>query len=363
MYVLPTNQTNDCDAHVKYSLSIDQCHTQPIMRIAILDDYQDFVRHLTAFSKLAGHRVNVFNHPTAGIGQLAVRLRDVDTLVLIRERTRVPEPLLARLPALKHIAQTGKVGPHIDLDACTTHGVAVTESNGLPQATAEMTWLLLLAALRRMPAYMANLYAGHWQRSVPPRRNWPLAGMGESVHGKTLGVWGYGRIGQIVAAIGRAFGMQIAVHGRDASRARATADGNLAVIDRREFLAACDVVTLHLRLVDATRGCVRAEDLAAMKPTALLVNTSRAELIEAGGLASALRAGLPGLVAVDVFEREPAAADEALLRLPNAICTPHLGFTERMSYERMLGGAFDNIVAFAAGTPINVANPAALGAR
>jgi len=333
------------------------------MRIAVLDDYQDFVRHLAAFAKLAGHNVTVFNHPTAGVGQLAVRLRDIDTLVLIRERTRVTGQLLARLPALKHIAQTGKVGPHLDVDACTTREVAVTESTGYPQATAEMTWLLILAATRRMPAYMANLYTGQWQRSVPPRTKWPLAGLGESVHGKMLGVWGYGRIGQIVAALGRAFGMQVAVHGREASRARATGDSNLAIIDRREFFAACDIVTLHLRLTDATRGCVRAEDLAAMKPTALLVNTSRAELIEAGALPSALRAGRPGLAAVDVFEREPVAAGEALLRLPNAICTPHLGFTERMSYERMLGGAFDNIVAFAAGTPINVANPAALGAR
>jgi D-3-phosphoglycerate dehydrogenase len=333
------------------------------MRIAILDDYQDVVRHLLAFAKLDGHSVTVFNHPTSGVGQLAVRLREVDTLVLIRERTRVTAQLLTRLPALQHIAQTGKVGPHLDLNACTGQRVAVTESNGYPQATAEMTWLLILAAMRRMPAYMANLYAGQWQRSVPQRTNWPLAGLGESVHGKMLGVWGYGRIGQIVATIGRAFGMRVAVHGSDASRARATEEGDLAIVDRRDFFAACDLVTLHLRLIDATRGCVRAEDLAAMKPTALLVNTSRAELVEPGALASALRAGRPGLAAVDVFEREPAAADEALLRLPNAICTPHLGFTERMSYERMLGGAFDNIVAFAAGTPINVANPAALGAR
>lgn len=330
------------------------------MRIVVLDDYQDTVRHLDAFRLLDGHGVRVLGQPAKGLGQLAVRLRDAEAIVLIRERTPVTDALLAKLPDLRLISQTGKAGAHIDIAACSRRGIAVAESQGHPTATAEFTWLLILAALRRLPAYMANLYAGQWQRSVPARPNWPLAGLGESVAGKTLGVWGYGRIGQLVAAYGRAFGAQVVVHGREASLARAKDDGFQPAADRRLFFAECDVVTLHLRLVDATRGCVSANELAAMKPTALLVNTSRAELIESGALASALASGRPGLAAIDVFEREPAMADEPLLRLPNVICTPHLGFTERQSYERLFSGAFANIVAFARGAPQNVVNVEAL---
>jgi D-3-phosphoglycerate dehydrogenase len=224
-----------------------------------------------------------------------------------------------------------------------------------------MTWLLVLAALRRLPAYMANLYAGHWQRSVPSPPQWPLAGFGESLAGKTLGVWGFGRIGHIVAGYGRAFGMTVQVHGRSASLDAAAAAGFTPLPDKRALFSESDVVTLHLRLVDATRGCTTRADLAQMKPTALLVNTSRAELVEPGALAQALQAGRPGLAAIDVFEKEPADQSEPLLTLPNAICTPHLGFTERTSYERLLGGAFANLVAFAHGKPVNVANPEALG--
>lgn len=331
------------------------------MRIAILDDYQDVVRHLDCFRTLAGHDVRVFNAGARGLGQLAARLAGFDTIVLIRERTRIDAALLAKLPALRHIAQTGKVGPHLDLAACTARGVVVTESAGYAQATAEFTWLLVLAALRRLPAYMANFYAGHWQRSVPPRPGWPLAGFGESCAGRTLGVWGYGRIGRLVAGFGRAFGMHVQVHARAGSLAQAAADGCTPVEDRAQFAATSDVLTLHLRLVPETTGIVTRAFLAAMKPTALLVNTSRAELIERGALVAALEAGRPGLAAIDVYEREPArVGDEALLTLPNAICTPHLGFTERQSYERLLGGAFDNVVAFARGAPTNVANPEAL---
>lgn len=327
------------------------------MRIAILDDFQDVVRHLDCFEKLARHDVRVIHHPAKGTGQLAARLRNIEALVLIRERTRITEPLLALLPQLKLICQTGKIGAHLDIDACTRRGIAVTESSGYAVAAAEFTWLLLLAALRRLPAYMANLYSGVWQRSVPPRRDWPLAGFGECAAGKVLGVWGYGRIGRLVAGYGRAFGMSVRVFGRAESRAQAVADGHEASDDKRAFFSDCDVVTLHLRLVDATRGCVTADDLGRMKPTALLVNTSRAELIESGALVAALTAGRPGLAAIDVYEREPVAVDEALLRLPNAICTPHLGFTERQSYERLLDGAFDNLLAFAAGRPTGLANP------
>ncbi len=336
------------------------------LRIAILDDYQAVTPHLACFGRLAGHEVKVFEHPARGLGQLAARLAEFDALVLIRERSRIDAPLLAKLPRLRLICQTGKVGPHLDLDACTARGVVVTDSSGYPQATAEFAWLLILAALRRLPPYMANLYAGRWQQSVPPRAGWPLAGLGESLHGKTLGVWGYGRIGKLVAGYGRAFGMRVQVHGRAASLQAAAAEGLLAVEDKRTFFASSDVLTLHLRLTDSTRGCVTANDLAAMQPTALIVNTSRAELIEPGALAAALQTGRPGLAAVDVYEREPLVgerwSDEPLLKLPNAICTPHLGFTERQSYEALLGGAFDNLVAYAQGAPVNVANPAALSA-
>ncbi len=330
------------------------------MKVAILDDYQDVVRHLDCYQRLAPHTVKVFNHPARGTGQQTARLSDFDALVLIRERSRFTADLIAKLPKLRLICQTGKVGPHIDVPVCTRRGIVVTESTGYSQATAEMTWLLMLAALRRLPAYMANLYAGQWQQSVPPRGDWTLAGFGESVAGKSLGIWGFGRIGQIVAGYGRAFGMTVRVHGRQASLDAATAAGHEAVADKHAFFAQNDVVTLHLRLLDATRGCVTRADLAAMKPTALLVNTSRAELIEPGALPDALRAGRPGLAAIDVFEKEPLDSSEPLLTLPSAICTPHLGFTERGSYERLLGGAFDNLNAFADGTPANVANPDAL---
>lgn len=331
------------------------------MRIAILDDYQGVVRHLDCFRTLDGHETRVFEHGARGSGQLAARLAPFDTLVLIRERTRIDAPLLARLPALQHIAQTGKVGPHLALAACTERGIVVSESGGNSQSTAEFTWLLVLAAMRRLPAYMANLYAGHWQRSLPATKPWPLFGFGESLAGKTLGVWGYGRIGKLVAGFGRAFGMSVQVHARATSLEQVAAEGYAAVGDRERFAATSDVVALHLRLVAETAGIVTPAFLAAMKPTALLVNTSRAELIEPGALVSALRAGRPGLAAIDVYEREPVVAgDEPLLTMPNAICTPHLGFTEKQSYERLLGSAFDNVVAFAAGRPTNVANRAAL---
>lgn len=330
------------------------------MKVAILDDYQDVVRQLDCYQRLAPHTVKVLNHPARGTGQQAARLSEFEALVLIRERSRITADLLEKLPKLRLICQTGKVGPHVDVPACTRRGIVVTESSGYSKATAEMTWLLTLAALRRLPAYMANLYAGQWQRSVPPLPGWPLAGFGESLAGKSLGIWGFGRIGQIVAGYGRAFDMKVRVHGRQASLDAAAAAGHEPVADKRAFFADNDVITLHLRLLDATRGCVTRANLAAMKPTALLVNTSRAELIESGALADALRAGRPGLAAVDVFEKEPVDSTEPLLKLPNAICTPHLGFTERGSYERLLGGAFANLNAFADGAPANVANPEVL---
>jgi D-3-phosphoglycerate dehydrogenase len=332
------------------------------MKIAILDDYQDVVRHLDCFARLAGHDVRVLTAPAAGTGQLAVRLRDAEALILTRERTRITDALLARLPQLRLISQTGRVGPHVDVDACSRRGIAVTEGAGYSAATAEFTWLLILAATRRLPAYMANLYAGAWQQSVPPQPDWPLAGLGEGLAGRTLGVWSYGRIGALVAGYGRAFGMKVLAYGSEQARARAAADGHATTARREELFERADVLTLHLRLADSTRGCVTAADLARMKRTGLLVNTSRAELVEPGALVDALQRGHPGMAAVDVYEREPVR-DEPLLRLPNAICTPHLGFVERTSYETLFGGAIDNVVAFAAGQPRNLVNAAELAPR
>lgn len=332
------------------------------MKILILDDYQDVVRHLDCFARLQGHEVRVLTAPAAGVGQLAVRLRDAEALVLTRERTRMTDALLARLPNLRLISQTGKAGPHIDLDACTRRGIAVAEGAGYSAATAEFTWLLILAAARRLPAYMANLYAGVWQQSVPPPPDWPLAGLGVALSGKTLGVWSYGKIGSLVAGYGRAFGMRVLVHGSEPARARAEADGHATTARREQLFEQADVLTLHLRLADSTRGCVTARDLGRMQRTALFVNTSRAELVESGALPGALQRGQPGLAAVDVFEHEPVR-DEPLLRLPNVIASPHLGFVERTSYETLFGGAFDNVVAFAAGQPRNIVNAAVLAAR
>lgn len=334
----------------------------PVMKIIVLDDFQDVVRHLDCYRMLDGHDVQVLTSHATGLGQLAVRLRDAEAIVLTRERTRVTDALLARLPQLRLISQTGKIGAHVDVDACSRRGIAVAEGTGYAPATAEFTWLLVLAAARRLPAYLASLHAGQWQRSVPPPADWPLAGLGTALAGQTLGVWSYGKIGSLVARYGRAFGMEVLVHGSEAARARAAADGYATTAARAELFAQSDVLTLHLRLADATRGCVTAEDLGRMKRTALLVNTSRAELVAPGALVDALQRGRPGLAAIDVYEREPVTADEPLLRLPNVVATPHLGFVERRSYETLFGGAFANVVAYADGRPQNVVNAAALGA-
>jgi D-3-phosphoglycerate dehydrogenase / 2-oxoglutarate reductase len=332
------------------------------MNVLVLDDYQNVVRHLDCFDRLRDHDVHVLTAPAAGVGQLAVRLRDAEVLVLTRERTRITDALLARLPKLRLISQTGKVGSHVDLDACSRRGIAVAEGTGYSPATAEFTWLLILAAARRLPAYMANLYAGAWQQSVPPQPDWPLAGLGVALTGKTLGVWSYGKIGALVAGYARAFAMKVLVHGSAEARARAESDGHATTARREELFEQVDVLTLHLRLADSTRGCVTAADLARMQRTALFVNTSRAELVAPGALVDALQRGRPGLAAIDVYEREPVR-DEPLLTLPNVIASPHLGFVERTSYETLFGGAFDNVVAFAAGQPRNIVNAAALAAR
>lgn len=334
------------------------------MNIVILDDYQDAVRKLGCSEKLDAYPAKVYTNTVKGLGQLAVRLKDADIVVLIRERTHITRALIEKLPRLKFIAQTGRVGSHIDVQACTERGIAVAEGVGSPIAPAELTWALTMAAMRRLPQYISNLKHGVWQQaglkagSMPPN-----FGIGTVLHGKTLGVWGYGKVGQLVAGYGKAFGMEVLVWGSEASCQQAQADGFSAALDRQDLFTRSDVLSLHLRLADATSGIVTANDLACMKPTALLVNTSRAELIETDALVGALNRGRPGMAAVDVFETEPVLQGHALLRLENCICTPHIGYVEQDSYERYFGAAFDNVINFIKGTPSNIINPGALQVR
>ncbi len=330
------------------------------MRIAVLDDYQDAVRGLQCFRLLDGHEVKVFTHGARGLGQLAARLAPFDALVLIRERTPFPAALLARLPNLKLISQTGKVSGHIDVAAATEHGIAIAEGIGSPVAPSELTWALIMAASRKIVPYASNLKDGLWQTaSINPVLN----GLGRSLRGRTLAIWGYGKIGQLVAGYARAFGMRVLVWGSEDSRQKALADGFEAAASREALFAQADVLTLHLRLGEATRGIVKAEDFARMKPDALFVNTSRAELVEDGALEQALRAGRPGHAALDVFSNEPLRPDSPLLRIPTVLATPHLGYVEQDSYEIYFQTAFENIVRFAAGQPDNILNPEALGKR
>ena len=336
-------------------------HNDRPVNIIILDDYQDAVRKLKCATVLEHLNAKVFTNTVKGIGQLSVRLRDAEVLVLIRERTHFPKQLLEKLPKLKLISQTGRVGPHIDVDTCTRLGIAVAEGVGSPVAPAELTWALIMAAMRRLPQYIGNLKHGAWQQSGLKASSMPPNfGLGVVLRGRTLGIWGFGRIGQLVAGYGRAFGMQVIVWGSEASRDRARAEGYLVAPAREAFFEVCDVLSLHLRLHDSTRGIVTLESLSRMKPTALLVNTSRAELIQETALVSALNRGRPGMAAVDVFETEPILQGHLLLRLENAVCTPHIGYVEQDSYEMYFEAAFANVVAFIAGKPTNIVNPEAL---
>ena len=324
------------------------------MKISILDDYFDTVRTLACFRKLDGHEVTVWNDHVQDTDVLAARLKDTECLVLIRERTKIQAPMLERLGKLKLISQRS-VYPHIDVAACTRLGVIVSSGQhaGTPSyAAAELTWALILAAARQLPQQMAALKAGQWQ-----------IGVGTTLRGKTLGIFGYGRIGATVAGYGKAFGMNVMAWAREESLARARADGYATARSKAEFFASCDVVSLHLRLVPATRHIVTAEDLARMRPDGMLVNTSRAPLIEPGALAAALRAGRPGCAAVDVFEDEPMRdPDFPLLQLEQVVATPHIGYVTREEYETQFTDIFDQILAYAAGKPINVVNPEVLTA-
>jgi D-3-phosphoglycerate dehydrogenase len=319
------------------------------VKISILDDYFDTVRTLECFTRLAGHEVTVWNDHVQDVDALAQRLRDTEALVLIRERTQIREPLLERLPKLRLISQRS-VYPHIDIGACTRLGIVVSSSQHADTpsyAAAELTFALVLAAMRAIPQQMAALRAGNWQ-----------IGVGHTLRGKTLGIYGYGRIGAVVAGYGRAFGMKVVVWAREPALQKARADGYRTATGKAEFFEQCDVLSLHMRLVDATRGIVTASDLARMKPTALLVNTSRAPLIEPNALVNALRAGRPGMAALDVYEKEPLRdTADPLLAMDNVVCTPHIGYVTRDEYELQFSDIFDQITAYAAGAPINVVNP------
>ena len=330
------------------------------MKIAILDDYQDAVRGLDCFRLLDGHEVKVFHNSAKGLGQLAIRLAPFDALVLIRERTALPRTLLAKLPNLKLISQTGKVSGHIDVAAATEHGIAIAEGIGSPVAPSELTWALIMAASRKIVPYANNLKEGLWQTaSINPQLN----GLGRSLRGRVLGLWGYGKIGKLVAGYARAFGMRVIVWGSENSRQAALADGFEQAASREALFEGTDVLSLHLRLAEGTRGIVTPDDLARMKPDALFVNTSRAELVAEGALEDALRKGRPGAAALDVFTSEPLAADAELLRIPTVLATPHLGYVEKDSYEIYFQIAFENVLKFAEGKPDNILNPDALGKR
>jgi len=319
------------------------------MKVTILDDYFDTIRTLDSFRKLDGHEVKIWNDHVQDVDALADRLKGTDILVLIRERTKIRTPLLERLPRLRLISQRS-VYPHIDIGTCTDLGIVVSSSQhpGAPcYAAAELTWGLTLAAVRQIPHQMASLQAGTWQ-----------IGVGSTLRGKTLGIFGYSRIGRAVAEYGKAFGMKVKFWAREASMAQARGEGYATAASKQAFFEESDVLTLHMRLVDATRGIVSAADLARMKPTAVIVNTSRAPLIEPGALVAALKAGRPGMAAVDVFEEEPVRdINHPLLKMPNVIATPHIGYVTHEEYETQFVEIFDQITAYQTGRPINVVNP------
>ncbi len=321
------------------------------MKIAVIDDYQDAFRTLKCYAKLLGHDVIVYNDTEKDPARLAHRLKDVEAALLTQQRSRFPAAVIERLPKLKLISQTGRATSHIDVDACTRHGIIVSAGGaGRPHTTAELTWGLILASLRHIPYEVSRLKAGHWQSTI-----------GTAVRGKMLGVYALGKIGTMVASVGRAFGAHVVCWGREGSMARAREAGYAIATSRESFFAEADIVTLHLPLTKDTRGIVTRKDLDLMKRTALIVNTSRAGLIVDGALVDALKAGRPGFAAVDVFEDEPViGAAHPLLAMDKAICTPHLGYVESDSYESYYGTAVDQIVAYAAGKPVSVVNPQVL---
>jgi D-3-phosphoglycerate dehydrogenase len=324
------------------------------MKIAVIDDYQNAFKTLKCFPKLSSHEVVVYTDPETDLTKIAERLKDADAVILTQQRTYFPRALIEKLPKLRLIGQTGRAATHVDLAACTEKGIVVSAGGaGNPNATAELTWGLILSALRNLPFEVRRLKEGRWQSTL-----------GIGVNGKTLGIYAYGKIGSIVAAAGRAFGAKVVCWGREGSTGRAKAAGFEVAKSREEFFSGADIVSLHLPLNKDTRGIVTRDDLARMKPSALIVNASRAGLIADGALVEALKAGRPGMAAVDVYEQEPVlGANHPLLKMGNVICTPHLGYVTRESYEEYYAVVVDDIVAFAAGKPSNVLNPEAIGKK
>jgi len=321
------------------------------LKIVVIDDYQNAFRKLDCFARLKGHEVAVFHDTEKDPARLAVRLKDADAVVLTQQRSAFPRAVVEKLPAtLKLIAQTGRNTSHIDVTACSEKGIVVAAAGGgTSYSTAELTWGLIIASLRSIPHEVQQLKQGVWQTTV-----------GTGLYGKTLGVYALGKIGSCVARVGAAFGMKVICWGREASLAKAREQGYAAAADREEFFASADVISLHIPLNQETRGIVTAADLARMKPAALIVNTSRAPIIAAGALVAALERGRPGQAAIDVYEEEPViGGDHPLLRMPNVLCTPHLGYVEKGTYENYYGTVIDSILGFAAGKPVNVLNPEA----
>jgi D-3-phosphoglycerate dehydrogenase len=315
------------------------------MQITVIDDYQDAFRLLDCFAKLKGHDVKVSHAPAETEAALVDMLRDAEAVILTQQRTAMPRGLVEKLPTLKMISQTGRNTAHIDLIACKERGIVVCAGGGGgANATAELAWGLILSAARQIPAEVQALKEGRWQTSL-----------GTGLAGKTLGIYAFGRIGSLVARVGEAFGMRVVCWGREGSLARASESGFAVAASREAFFAETDVVSLHLQMNKDTQGIVKASDLALMKPSAILVNTSRAGIIEAGALVFALKNGRPGRAAVDVYETEPVLrADHPLLKLSNVVCTPHLGYVEKDTYEALFTAAIDQVMAFAAGQPINI---------
>lgn len=321
------------------------------MKVHILDDWFDTLRGLSSFARLDDHQVTVWNDHCEDVETLADRLSEAEALVLFRERTAVTDALLERLPALRLISQRGPY-PHIDIAACTKRGVLVASnmSAGQPSyAAAELTWGLILAAMRQIPQQMASLQAGHWQM-----------GVGRTLRGRVLGLYGYGRISGVVASYAQAFGMQVHVWGSEDARARAAKNGLHVPPDRAAFFAGCDIISLHVKLTAETRGIITAEDLAAMQPRSVLVNTSRAGLVAQGALLQALDLGRPGMAALDVFDTEPLTdPKDPLIAHDRVICTPHIGYVTEDELDMQFGDIYDQINAYAAGTPIHPVNPEA----
>ena len=324
------------------------------MKIAVIDDYQNAFKTLKCFPKFNGHEVQIYTDPETSLDKLADRLKDADAVVLTQQRTYFPRALIEKLPKLKLIGQTGRAATHIDLEACTEKGIVVSAGGaGNSNATAELTWGLILSALRNLPFEVKRLQEGRWQSTL-----------GTGVNGKTLGIYAYGKIGSIVAGVGKAFGARVVCWGRQGSTGRARAAGFEVAKSREEFFADADILSLHLPLNKDTRGIVTRGDFARMKPTALLVNASRSGLIEKGALEEALQAGRPGKAAVDVYDQEPVlGGNHPLLKMTNVTCTPHLGYVTRESYEEYYAVVVDDILDFAAGKPNHVLNPEALGKK